>query len=127
MIIRLMASSVVALTFLLDVSLQRLGVDFLVEAKRSERLIALGIDDVEGQRRRVGKEAVAQPTKARRRSFFQRQQLPVLGVAPSGHKIHEIQLIAFHKNGLGVNVVLVDEEGYPYGWSQFKDHAKSDA
>ena len=30
-------------------------------------------------------------------------------------KIHEIRLIAFHKNGLGVNVVLVDEEGYPYG------------
>jgi len=25
-------------------------------------------------------------------------------------------LIAFRKNGLGINVVMVDEDGYPYGW-----------
>ena len=40
----------------------------------------------------------------------------MLGKAPSGHAIHEIQLIGFHKSGVGVNIVFVDEEGYPFGW-----------
>lgn len=110
-----------------DAAQETAGIDMILGLRFSPEGPLPWFDDVEGQRRRVGKEAVAQPTKARRRSFFQRPQLPVLGVAPSGHKIHEIQLIAFHKNGLGVNVVLVDEEGYPYGWSQFNDHATSEA
>jgi len=40
----------------------------------------------------------------------------VLGIAPTGHSIHGLELIAFHKSGVGVNVVLVDDEGMPYGW-----------
>ena len=77
-------------------------------------------DDVEGVRRRVGSEAQPIQTKSRRRSFFSRPNLPVLGVAPSGHKIHEIQLIAFRKNGLGINVILVDKEGLPFGWDDLQ-------
>ena len=96
-----------------DAAQETAGVDMILGLRFSPEGPLPWFDDVEGQRRRVGKEAVAQPSKAKRRSFFQRQQLPVLGVAPSGHKIHEIQLIAFHKNGLGVNVILVDEDGYP--------------
>jgi len=42
----------------------------------------------------------------------------VLGKAPSGHRIHELQLIAFHKTGVGINVIFVDEEGWPYGWDE---------
>ncbi len=71
-------------------------------------------DDVEGQRRTMGDAAkVVKKSGKKRRSFFARNSLPVLGVAPSGHKIHELQLIAFHKSGVGINVVLVDEEGNP--------------
>jgi len=25
-------------------------------------------------------------------------------------------LIAFRKNGLGINVIMVNEDGFPYGW-----------
>ena len=38
----------------------------------------------------------------------------VLGIAPTGHSIHSLELIAFHKLGLGVNVVFVNEEGMAY-------------
>ena len=34
-------------------------------------------------------------------------------------QIHEIQLIAFHKSGLAVNVILIDDDGFPYGWEMF--------
>ena len=110
-----------------DAAQETPGIDMILGLRFSPEGPLPWFDDVEGQRRRVGKEAVAQPTKVRRRSFFQRQQLPVLGVAPSGHKIHEIQLIAFHKNGLGINVVLVDEQGYPYGWNEFNHQPRSAA
>ncbi len=71
-------------------------------------------DDVDGTIRSLGNEH-APKTKS---SWFSRKQLPVLGVAPTGHSIHDIQLIAFHKSGLGVNVILIDESGYPYGWDE---------
>ena len=74
-------------------------------------------NDVEGTRRRLGEEATkVKPKKSKRRKYGAKQNLSVIGIAPSGHKIHEIQLIAFHKTGLGVNVVLVNAEGIPYGW-----------
>jgi len=60
--------------------------------------------DVEGERRKLGKK----------RSWFSRRV--VLGIAPTGHRIHGLEMIAFHKAGLGVNVVLIDEDGLPYGW-----------
>jgi hypothetical protein len=41
----------------------------------------------------------------------------VLGRAPSGHAIHEIQLIGFHKSGVGVNIVFVDDNRWPFGWN----------
>ena len=59
-------------------------------------------DDVDGTRRSLGTEHA---TKTKR-TWFSRKELPVLGVAPTGHSIHDIQLIAFHKSGLGVNVLL---------------------
>ena len=40
----------------------------------------------------------------------------VLGVARTGHLIHGLEIIAFHRSGLGINVVFVDDEGFPYGW-----------
>ena len=70
-------------------------------------------DDVEGTRRTLKS---TEEKKPRKRSFFARHALPVLGRAPSGHAIHEIQLIGFHKSGVGVNIVFVDDDGFPYGW-----------
>ena len=40
----------------------------------------------------------------------------VIGIARTGHLIHGLEIIAFHRTGLGINVIFVDNEGYPYGW-----------
>ncbi|MBT4059684.1 MAG: hypothetical protein HOE69_05180 [Euryarchaeota archaeon] len=44
---------------------------------------------------------------------------PVLGIAPTGHKIHGLELISFHRSGNGINVIFVDDDGFPYGWPDF--------
>ena len=73
-------------------------------------------DDVEGKRRILGKEATINSKSNLDGSFTRRNDLSVVGIAPSGHLIHEVQLIAFHKTGLGVNVIFTDEDDFPYGW-----------
>ena len=83
-----------------DAAQETPGVDMILGLRFSPEGPLPWFDDVEGVRRRVGAEAKPKPTKSKRRSFFSRQNLTVLGVAPSGHKIHEIQLIAFHKSGV---------------------------
>jgi hypothetical protein len=45
-----------------------------------------------------------------------REKRPVLGRAKTGHSIHGIELIAFHRSGVGVNILFVDENNLPYGW-----------
>ncbi|MDP6235666.1 MAG: hypothetical protein QF364_07485 [Candidatus Poseidoniaceae archaeon] len=99
-----------------DAAQETSGVDMILGLRFSPEGPLPWFDDVEGVRRRVGSKAEPVKTKRKRRSFFARQELKTLGVAPSGHKIHEIQLIAFRKNGLGINVIMVDQNGYPYGW-----------
>jgi hypothetical protein len=82
-------------------------------------------DNVEGVRRPLGKNEQQErenrepPRSAagwRRKWWKKKNQRQVLGIAPTGHSIHGLELIAFHKSGVGVNVVLVDDEGMPYGW-----------
>lgn len=99
-----------------DAAQETSGVDMILGLRFSPEGPLPWFDDVEGVRRRVGSKAEPVKKKRKRRSFFARQELKTLGVAPSGHKIHEIQLIAFRKNGLGINVIMVDQNGYPYGW-----------
>ena len=41
--------------------------------------------------------------------------LPVIGKAVTGHKIHGLELIAFHRTGFGVNLVITDSKGLPIG------------
>ena len=97
-----------------DAAQETNGVDMILGLRFSPEGPLPWFDDVEGQRRTMGDAAkVVKKSGKKRRSFFARNSLPVLGVAPSGHKIHELQLIAFHKSGVGINVILVDEEGYP--------------
>ncbi|MGB2353246.1 MAG: hypothetical protein ACPH9J_06010, partial [Candidatus Poseidoniaceae archaeon] len=95
-----------------DAAQETTGVDMILGLRFSPEGPLPWFDDVDGTRRSLGTDH-APKTK---RSWFSRKELPVLGVAPTGHSIHDIQLIAFHKSGLGVNVILIDESGYPYGW-----------
>ena len=60
------------------------------------------LEDVEGVRRSLGPEEVE-------------EGLPVIGKAVTGHKIHGLELIAFHRTGVGVNLVLTDSDGMPIG------------
>ena len=41
----------------------------------------------------------------------------VLGRAVTGHLIHGLELIAFHRRGFGINVLLTDSTGVPIGWN----------
>ena len=42
---------------------------------------------------------------------------PGLGRAVTGHLIHGLELIAFHRRGFGINVILTDSSGVPIGWN----------
>lgn len=103
-----------------DAAQETNGVDLILGLRFSPEGPLPWFDAVEGQTRVMGKsstDATAKQSKKpskRRRSFFARNNLPVLGVAPSGHKIHELQLIAFHKSGVGINVIFVDDDGIAY-------------
>jgi len=100
-----------------DAAQETQGIDMILGLRFSPEGPMPWFDDVDGLRRRLGEEAKPNRKKtSKRRIFGAHRNLPVIGVAPSGHKIHEIQLIAFHKSGLGVNVLLIDEDGYPFGW-----------
>lgn len=91
------------------------GIDMILGLRFSPEGPLPWFDDVEGVRRKLTPQEQPQP---RKKSFFARHTLPVLGRAPTGHAIHELQLIGFHKSGMGVNIVFVDHDGYPYGWDR---------
>ena len=98
-----------------DAAQETPGVDLILGLRFSPLGPLPWFDDVEGKRRILGTEA--KPKQMNRRTgIWQQSDLPVVGVAPSGHLIHEVQLIAFHKTGLGVNVIFTDENNLPYGW-----------
>ena len=81
------------------------GVDLILGIEFSPEGPLPWFDDIEGERRVIGEK----------KSWFRRRdRRKVLGLAPTGHSIHSLELIAFHKAGLGVNVVFVDDEGEAY-------------
>ena len=99
-----------------DAAQETTGIDMILGLRFSPEGFLPWFDDVEGTRRSM--KAPEKEEKPRKRSFFARNALPVLGKAPSGHSIHEIQLIGFHKSGVGVNIIFVDDAGLPYGWDE---------
>ncbi|MEC7239037.1 MAG: hypothetical protein VXV81_02710, partial [Candidatus Thermoplasmatota archaeon] len=103
-----------------DAAQETPGVDLILGLRFSPSGPLPWFDDVEGKRRILGAEAKPEQTN-RRTGIWQQSDLPVVGVAPSGHLIHEVQLIAFHKTGLGVNVIFTDENNLPYGWQSIND------
>ena len=81
------------------------GVDMILGIEFSPEGPLPWLDDVEGERRIIGEK----------QAWFKRKdKRAVLGLAPTGHQIHSLELIAFHKAGLGINVVFVNDEGQPY-------------
>ena len=103
-----------------DAAQETPGVDLILGLRFSPSGPLPWFDDVEGKRRILGTEA-KQKQVNRQTGIWQQSDLPVVGVAPSGHLIHEVQLIAFHKTGLGVNVIFTDENNLPYGWQSISD------
>ena len=103
-----------------DAAQETPGVDLILGLRFSPSGPLPWFDDVEGKRRILGAEAKPKQVN-RRKGIWQQSDLPVVGVAPSGHLIHEVQLIAFHKTGLGVNVIFTDENNLPYGWQSIND------
>jgi len=91
-----------------DAAQETPGVDMILGLRFSPEGPLPWFDDVEGRRR-----SFADAEKQSKSGFFNRRPA-VIGRAPTGHFIHDIQLIAFHKRGFGINIVLVDENGIPY-------------
>ena len=120
-----------------EASSHTMGVDMILGIEFSPEGPLPWFDEVGGERRRLQPGAAARggdtlaidATAAglearssahrgsRRRRWRPGRGRPVLGLAPTGHRIHGLELIAFHRSGLGVNVIFVDDEGLPYGWS----------
>jgi len=90
------------------------GIDFILGLRFSPEGPLPWFDDVEGVRRSLSHHAETAPK--RKRSFFARNRLPIVGKAPTGHLIHDLQIIGFHKSGVGINIVFVNESGVPYGY-----------
>ena len=100
-----------------DAAQYTLGVDMILGIEFSPSGPLPWHEGVEGVRRPLQPENVA-PVKEKRGwgRWLSRAEKPVLGVAPTGHRIHSLELISFHKSGTGINVIFVDDEGLPYGW-----------
>ena len=99
------------------------GVDMILGIQFSPEGPLPWFDDVEGVRRPLNPEEAAKRVDEMKpvgrrgwaRVRHSREQKTVLGRAPTGHRIHGLELIAFHRTGVGINVVLVDENGRPIG------------
>ena len=59
-------------------------------------------DDIEGTRRKLTPQEIDQKIDDLK---------PHIGTAITGHRIHELELISFHKRGFGINIILTDDEG----------------
>jgi hypothetical protein len=104
------------------------GVDMILGIQFSPEGPLPWFDEVDGVRRLLQPEEAAERvdqiyTGGRRgwaRVRKARDERHVLGRAATGHRIHGLELIAFHRTGVGINVVLVEEDGIPIGWNKFK-------
>ena len=104
------------------------GVDMILGIQFSPSGPLPWFDEVDGVRRPLQPEEAAQRAdvvdSSGRRGWARvrrsRDEKQILGRAATGHRIHGLELISFHRTGVGINVVLVDEEGVPIGWDELK-------
>lgn len=83
------------------------GVDLILGVEFTPEGPLTWYGEIEGERRGLGEKP---------RWLGRQPNRVVLGIASTGHRIHGLEMIAFHKAGLGINVILVDDNGFPYGW-----------
>ena len=88
------------------------GVDMILGIEFSPEGPLPWFEDAEGVRRPLNPEP---KEKQGWGSWRSRQRKTTIGRASTGHSIHGLELIAFHRTGVGVNVLLVDDKGRPYG------------
>ena len=104
------------------------GVDMILGIQFSPSGPLPWFDEVDGVRRPLQPEEAAQRAdvvdSSGRRGWARvrrsRDEKQILGRATTGHRIHGLELISFHRTGVGINVVLVDEEGVPIGWDELR-------
>ena len=96
-----------------DAAQHTAGVDMILGIEFSPEGPLPWFEDAEGVRRPLKPEE-DEPKKGWG-SWRRRRKRPILGRASTGHSIHGLELISFHRTGVGVNVLLVDEDGWPHG------------
>ncbi len=89
------------------------GIDMILGIEFSPEGPLPWFENAEGVRRRL--QPKEEDTKKGWGGWRRKRQRPILGRAKTGHQIHGLELIAFHRTGVGVNVVLVDDNGWPHG------------
>jgi hypothetical protein len=78
------------------------GCDMILGVRFSPEGIFPWFDDIEGTRRKLTPQEIDQKKDDLK---------PYIGTAITGHRIHELELISFHKRGFGINIILTDDEG----------------
>ena len=78
------------------------GCDMILGVRFSPEGIFPWFDDIEGTRRKLTPQEIYQKKDDLK---------PYIGTAITGHRIHELELISFHKRGFGINIILTDDEG----------------
>jgi hypothetical protein len=78
------------------------GCDMILGVRFSPEGIFPWFDDIEGTRRKLTSQEIDQKIDDLK---------PHIGTAITGHRIHELELISFHKRGFGINIILTDDEG----------------
>lgn len=96
-----------------DAAQHTAGVDMILGIEFSPEGPLPWFEDAEGVRRPL-KPDENEPKKGWG-SWRRRRKRPILGRASTGHSIHGLELISFHRTGVGVNVLLVDDDGWPHG------------
>ena len=104
------------------------GVDMILGIQFSPSGPLPWFDEVDGVRRPLQPEEAAERAdvadSSGRRGWARvrrsREEKQILGRASTGHRIHGLELISFHRTGVGINVVLVDKEGVPIGWDELR-------
>ena len=83
------------------------GCDMILGVRFSPEGLLPWFDEVGGTRRRLS------PGSNSVKSDKGNDSLPVIGRAVTGHLIHGLEFIAFHRTGLGINLIITDSEGVP--------------
>ncbi len=51
----------------------------------------------------------------RRKLDYVDNQIPIIDISSGGHKIHNMEIIAYHRSGLAINLLITDKLGNPIG------------